>query len=136
MSQPEALRITVKWDSSKTSANRHRGASIGRAREWARFQAEARRAARSAWILAGEPRLDCPVRVSLLVRRGRVMDLGNIVGGCKPLMDGIFTNAVTPDDSPKWVAELGGVKQIAGKEWKGKEEVVFIIEPIEDGNGI
>jgi hypothetical protein len=124
----DPLEITVQWDPIKTSANSHRGASIGRVREWARFNAEARKAARKAWEEAGSPRLDGPVRVGLVVRRGRSMDLANIWGGVKPLIDGLFTDAVTPDDSLKWVAELGGVRLEVARDFKGAEEVTFVIE--------
>lgn len=69
------------------------------------------------------------VRVSVITRRGRLMDTCNVVGGLKPLLDGIFVKAMTPDDSPRWL-ELGSVRQITGKQWRDMPEVELVIESV------
>jgi len=66
----------------------------------------------------------------MIVRRGRMIDQDNAIGGSKPLRDGIFNDGLTPDDSPKWV-KLGGVEFEVGKQWKDRPEVIFIVEPIQ-----
>jgi hypothetical protein len=124
----DPLEITVAWDPIKTAANKCRMNSVRGSYRWAGLNSEAKKVARKAWEEAGSPRIDAPVRVGLVVRRGRSMDLANIWGGVKPLLDGLFTNAITPDDSLKWVAELGGVRLEVARDFKGAEEVTFIIE--------
>lgn len=123
----ELARITVPWDVAKTADNRTR-----RGGHWSqrhRVMKQARELARWCWLQADSPKAAGKVRVSLIVRRGRVMDTCNIVGGAKPLLDGLFTNAIVPDDSPKWL-ELGSVRQESGAVWKGKECVVFVVESL------
>lgn len=132
----EVLTISVPWDPIVTGANKDRVNSRRGGYRKAGLHAKARAVARKAWEAAGSPRIDVPVRVSLRVYRGRAMDLANIWGGCKPLLDGLFTDAVTPDDSLRWVRELGGVRLETGKQWKGAEEVVFVIEPLSVGRQV
>lgn len=121
------LVITVPWDVSLTGDNKTRRMHWAGVRKLSR---RARELARMCWLEAGSPRFTGKVRVSILCRRGRQMDSGNIIGGCKPLLDGLFVAAITPDDRPKYV-ELGGVRQETGKQWQGREEVVFTVEALE-----
>lgn len=45
-----------------------------------------------------------PTRRSILVTRfGRELDHGNLVGGCKPLVDALVQEGVIFDDSPAWL---------------------------------
>lgn len=124
----EPIVITVPWDVARTADNRTRRG--GHWAQRAKVVKTAREIARNCWQLAGSPTSDVPVRVSVLCRRGRTMDTCNIVGGLKPVLDGVFVKALTPDDTPKWLT-LGQVAQETGKQWKGAEEVVLTVEPVE-----
>jgi hypothetical protein len=90
-----------------------------RAREakWARVLAQ------FAWRNAGAPTMAGPVDVTLVIRRRRRMDPDNVLSSAKPILDGLFNDAITPDDSANWVRYVG-VSQETGKEWIGAEEVV------------
>jgi hypothetical protein len=88
---------------------------------------QAREVARLAWIQAGKPTTDAPVRVSMIVRRARQMDQANLWSAAKACLDGVFVKAFTPDDGPKWLT-LGEVRQESGKAWKERPEVIFIIQ--------
>jgi hypothetical protein len=35
----------------------------------------------------------------------RTLDYGNLVGGCKPLLDAMKQNGLIVDDSPKWIED-------------------------------
>lgn len=115
--------ITVPGDVAKSSPN-----SMGGRHRFAihRLEKQAMETARYCWIAAGRPRAKGKVRVGITVRRGRIMDIANIVSGAKGALDGIFKDGVTPDDSPRYL-ELGAVRQETGKRWKGKEEVSFAV---------
>jgi hypothetical protein len=78
------------------------------------------------WLKVGRPRLEVPVDVEIVVKRGRVLDPDNAQAGCKPIIDALFKNAVTPDDSQQWV-RFTGTRVESGKRWKGREEVEFRI---------
>ena len=119
------VRIVVPWDVSKTAENKTRRG--GHWSQRARIMRQAREAAYFAWLQAVKPVAPGKVRVSVTTRRARVMDVCNIVGGLKPVLDGIFVKAMTPDDGPKWL-ELGAVTQVSAKQWKGREEVELLIE--------
>lgn len=93
-----------------------------------RKQKAAKRAAHAAWMAAGRPRSEVPVIVDIVVRRGRSMDHDNIVSGLKGSIDGLFKDAITPDDSAKWV-ELGAIVLETGKRFADKPCVVFIVSP-------
>lgn len=116
------IRIEVPWDPARTSRNTLDG------RHWAKklkaYQA-AQQTARWAWIAAGSPRAPGAVRVSLTSHRPRKMDPDGLLAACKPLFDGLFKQAVTPDDSARWI-ELGEVKQVI---YTRGPKVVFEIEP-------
>lgn len=127
----QALRITVPFDPMLTSANRDRVNSIRGGFRKARLHADARATARAAWLAAGSPTMAGKVRVSFVVRRGHSVDLANALGGLKPALDGLFTNAITPDDSPRYLAELGGVQLEIDRRFKGREEVEFVVESLE-----
>lgn len=119
------LSITVPFDVGRTSPNRRMHWAV-RAREVKR----ARLFAESAWRAAGSPTMTEPVDVSLLVRRGRRMDLDNLLASCKGALDGLFNEAITPDDSETWVRSLR-VAQETGRQWKGAEQLVVTITPVE-----
>lgn len=117
--------IVIRWDVARTADNRTRRG--GHWSQRARVVKMAREAARLAWLNAGSPTASGKVRLSVICRRARQMDTCNIVGGLKPLIDGVFVNGMTPDDTPKHL-ELGSVTQETNKRWKGAEEVEFVIE--------
>jgi hypothetical protein len=120
MSEP--IRITVPFDPHRLSLNAR---LHWRARK--RLNDAAKEAAVYGWMLAGQPKAEGPVRVSLIVRRGRRLDIDNAITGTKACRDALFKGRVTPDDSPRWVT-LGECQQECGKVWRGREECVFVIE--------
>ncbi|MCB2188619.1 MAG: hypothetical protein KQJ78_19535 [Deltaproteobacteria bacterium] len=52
------------------------------------------------------PKAREPRGVSITVRRRRILDHDNLVGGCKPLVDVLVTLGLLFDDSPAWL--VGG----------------------------
>lgn len=124
MSSPE-IRITIPGDPYLTSQNR-----VVRYRHWGarkRLYSEARQKARACWLAAGKPTAPGKVRVSVLVRRGKVLDESNVWSGLKPWLDGLFVEGITPDDSPRYV-QLGEIRQETGQAWCHRPEVQFLIE--------
>lgn len=123
-----AVLIRVPWDVQRTSPNQRK-----HWRAWARIKKDAQEAARYGWMLAGRPVFTERVRVSIIVRRARVIDQDNAWAACKPLVDQIFNakrnagEGALPDDSQKWL-ELGSVTLQTGKAWKLRPEVVFVVE--------
>jgi hypothetical protein len=128
MSEP--LRIVVPWDPMLTSDNQlRRRHAHWRAR--GEMNRRARETAWAAWVQAGQPTFPVPVKASVTIRRARQMDLTNAIGGLKPVIDGLFVKAIVPDDGGKWF-RLGEVQLVTGKEWSGREEVEFVVTPLEE----
>jgi hypothetical protein len=124
------VTITVKFDPHRLSANQRI-----HWRERAKRAKCAKEAARAAWHCAGSPVIDGPVEVSLLVRRGRVIDPDNALGGFKACADALFNASrngygVTPDDSVHYVTWLP-VRFETGDKWVCREEVVVSVRPLE-----
>jgi hypothetical protein len=91
-----------------------------------------------AWMAAGCPKFDVPVRIAATLRRVRAVDPDNAAAALKACWDGLCTNrwhierlrdAMLPGDSAKWV-EYAPVQQETGQHWKGKESVIVRVEPI------
>lgn len=123
---PEPIRIIVTVDPHVNSPNQRRHFHAT-----AKIKATMREAARWAWIGAGKPRATGPVRVTVTVRRGRAIDLDNALAACKPLIDGLFNDAITPDDSMAWIKGYT-IRQEVGKRYAGgAAEVEFIAEVTE-----
>jgi hypothetical protein len=94
-------RLVVHFDVSQTTQNaRKHWTGIHRSNKRAKL------AAGEAWILAGMPRCNFPVEVRLINCRTRTMDEFNFGGACKGIIDGLFKDRITPDDSPEWVRFL------------------------------
>lgn len=117
-------QISVSVDVQGASPNNR-----GHWRKLYRIKKAMREAAQWAWVAAGKPVSDVPVRYSILIRRARRIDGDNAIACCKPLIDGLFHKAVTPSDSGRWVT-LGTVTQETGKKWKLAPEVVVTIEKL------
>jgi hypothetical protein len=115
------LLIVVPFDPNRLSLNQRL-----HWRERKRRNDAAKDAAAFGWLKVGRPRLEVPVDVEIVVKRGRVLDPDNAQAGCKPIIDALFKNAVTPDDSQQWV-RFTGTRVESGKRWKGREEVEFRI---------
>lgn len=139
MSDPTwPLRIVVPIDVQETAQNQRR--------HWRgehKAKQKARRAGYFAWKDAGEVKITVPVRVSLIVRRRRVLDILNIPGASKAILDGVLVGltlgtgstrtllpSLLPDDSARWV-HLGSVEQYTGKQWADCPELELVIEPLE-----
>ena len=115
--------LVVPWDAGRLSSN-----AAGRLhwRSTAALRRDARLAGDYAWRQAGCPKATAPVKVDILVRRGRKMDDQNIIGGLKAVFDGIFVNKLTPDDSSAWVS-FGRVDQLTGRQWGLRPETVLTV---------
>jgi Holliday junction resolvase RusA-like endonuclease len=118
------IRITVPFDAHRLSLNQRL-----HWRERHRRNQAVKEAARFAWMQAGCPRVAGPVRVSMVVRRGRSIDVDNAITGTKAARDALFCHAITEDDNPRFVT-LGECRQEVGKAWKERPEVEFIVEPL------
>jgi hypothetical protein len=118
----EVCRITLPIDPNLTSPNRNPGW-----RKLAKLKSIAHTTARICWVKAGRPQVDFPIIVHYIVRRGTAMDDDNIIAGLKPVRDGLFKDAITPDDSAVWV-KTGDVTQEIGPMWKKAPEVIAIVE--------
>lgn len=118
--------ITVPFDCARTSLNQRL-----HWRERANRNRAAKEAARLAWHTAGCPRAPGKVQVGITVRRGRGLDPDNALSGCKPVIDSLFKQAITPDDSRRWVS-FRPVEQEIGKRWREAPEIVFEVEGAED----
>ena len=121
--------IIVPFDPHRTSLNQRL-----HWRERCRRNQAAAEAAHYGWAKAGRPYTERRVRVSVLVRRGRVLDRDNVIAGLKPVADLLFSRrhgiAMTPDDGPQWV-EWGSVEFETGKRWRDRPEVVLVVEEVE-----
>lgn len=122
--------ITVKFDVHRLSKNQRL-----HWRERHRRVEAAKLAARYAWHCAGCPVIDAPVEVSLTVRRARPIDPTNAISGWYACEDALFKAkangyGVTPDDSAEWLSYLP-VQFETGKQWKGQEQVIVSIRPLE-----
>lgn len=111
-------RLVVHFDVAKTSQN-----ARNHWREIAKWNRKAKIAAAEAWIVAGRPRSLVPVNVRLTNCRTRTMDEFNFGAACKGIIDGLFKDRITPDDSPEWVHFLA-VEQQPDKANKSDPTVI------------
>lgn len=122
MREMEICRLVIPLDINEMNPNRR-----GKLREWIRTKKRHKDTARLAWIAAGKPMSESLVAVSVIVRRGRLLDEDNARAGLKAIFDGLFKRGITPDDSPKWVT-LGELTQQVGGEWRYAPEVEIIVK--------
>lgn len=115
-------RITVPIDVRDANPNKkHRHWAIKR-----RIVETHREAGRAAWMQAGAPRAaEFPIYLNATVRRGRLIDSDNITGCLKHVRDGICNDALTPDDSLRYV-DNGRIIQHTDKKYRDAPEVEFI----------
>jgi hypothetical protein len=121
----EICRIKVPIDPAPMSANKRKHWS-----QMSRLKANAWQTARACWIEAGKPVASGQVIVHITARRARALDYDNLLSGCKALFDGLFVNAITADDSPKYL-RIGHIEQIIKPEYKAAPSVEFIVETLE-----
>ncbi len=115
------IRVTVPWDPDNASRNRLDG------RHWTvkrHAYAKGQETAAWAWIAAGRPRAPGAVLVTLLIRRAEWMDLDGALSGCKPVIDGLFRKAITPNDSPVWIRSV----TVLQERRAGRSEVEVLVE--------
>lgn len=117
----EVCRLVIPVDVNEMNPNRR-----GKLRAWIRAKTRHKDTARLAWIAAGKPAAETQVTVSVIIRRQRQLDEDNARASLKAIFDGLFKQAITPDDSPKWV-KLGSLTQQTGDRWKLKPEVEIIV---------
>lgn len=91
-------RIVVRFDVAKTSPNAR---SHWRTRH--NNNRKAKLAAREAWMIYGMPRSSTPIDVQIILLRSRELDQDNALAACKGIIDGLFKDCITPDDTPAWV---------------------------------
>ena len=58
----------------------------------------------------------------------RLLDYGNLVGGCKPLLDAMKLSGLIADDSPKWIED----EYFQEKCQRGFERTEIIIQEVFD----
>jgi hypothetical protein len=69
-----------------------------------------------------------PVDVRITVRRARLMDDDNLIASLKMIQDLLFKDqGVTPDDSPKWVQIVGGIRQEIAPRYRYAPEVEYLV---------
>ena len=129
MQLADTLTLVVPWDPVRLSPNKRL-----HYQERARLVKVARAAALFAWRQAGQPRQEEPVEVQIIVRRGRVMDPDNALGGVKACLDQLLSYrhdgcGMVPDDSSQWI-RFAPVAFETGQEWQGREEVEIILTPL------
>lgn len=117
----EICRLKIPVDVNDANPNR-----LHRVRDRMRVTKFHRETAYRVWLEAGRPKSGKPVTIDVIVRRGRVMDQGNIWAGLKHVIDGIFKKALTPDDSEKWL-RLGRIEQQTGGKWRYMPEVEIVV---------
>jgi hypothetical protein len=117
----EICRLTIPVDVNDANPNR-----LKKLRQKMRVTKFHRETAYKAWLAAGKPKSAGPVMIDVIVRRGRVMDQGNIWAGLKHVIDGIFKKALTPDDSEKWL-RLGRIEQQTGGRWRYAPEIEIVV---------
>ena len=108
-------------------------------RERARITRAHREQGFYAWWSEGKPRCAGRVRVSLHVRRLRVIDADAVRTGAKALLDGLLVGLPTTlfpepsllgDDSPARVEE-GAITWETGKTWRLRPQVVVTVEELQ-----
>ena len=115
---------TSRWTWHRVT--RHRDAVC-----WIVRQALAERGVSAPWarIRPGERRKDAPIlgvagrRVTIEVKRfnSGELDLGNLIGGCKHIVDALVIEGLIFDDSPKWLTAT--YTQHPAKRGQGRTEI-------------
>lgn len=118
----ELCRIIIPVDVNEANPNR-----IKKLRDRMRIKRLHQDAARWCWVKAGKPMSDGKVKVSVIIRRARKLDPDNAIASLKHVIDGLFKDAVTKDDSDKFI-ELGLVSQETDAKYKNSPEVEFVVE--------
>ncbi len=118
----QVCKLILPLDANDMNPNNRR-----RLRDWISIKTRHKFTARVVWLQAGKPVSLSPVIVSVTIRRGRMLDEDNVWASLKAVFDGLFKNAITPDDSPQWV-KLGTLTQEVGKQWKLKPEIEIVVE--------
>jgi len=83
-----------------------------------RLRQTVKTAAHTVWVSQGKPTAKGRVRVDLISMRKKALDEDNMWAAFKAVGDGLFNNAMTPDDSPKHVT-LGTVTHVYDKHKVG-----------------
>jgi hypothetical protein len=135
----ELARIRVQFDIYRTSPNKtHYANAVWDRRARREHKNASITAGRWAWKIAGRPQAPGPVRVRTIIRRAKEFDADNATAAMKGIRDALFCGtrfaddggAVTPDDANAWV-QFERPEWEIGREWKGREEVVFVVERLE-----
>lgn len=120
------FQFVVPGDVNNLSANRARMNKHKRHRLVKEWQQKAW----LAWSAAGAVSFKGKVHLSFLIRRGRLMDVENVMPALKALVDGVKGHGwLLVDDSPNYV-EWGGVGFITGKEFALRPEVRVIVQEV------
>jgi hypothetical protein len=127
----ELIRIVVPRDILPLAQNqsefRHAGTNT-------RLRKGSARDAYNCWVAAGKPTTlpeHWPVKLDIIVRRGRRVDHFNVHGACKWMVDALFKDAITPDDRPRFL-EAGEISQQVAQIYADRPEVVFVVRSASD----
>lgn len=118
----QVCKLILPLDANEMNPNQRR-----KLRDWIRTKARHNKTAWTIWFEAGRPVAKSPVTVSVTIRRGRLLDEDNARASLKAVFDGLFKNAITPNDSPQWV-KLGTLTQEIAARWKLKPEIEIVVE--------
>lgn len=131
MTEP-VIALTVPYDLGRLAPNLRL-----HPQERKRRERTAAAAARLAYFQAGAPQMDGKVRVTLILRRGRVIDPDGAFAAARSIINALFCRsrqenagmAITPDDSARFL-EFGPLAQETGQRWKRREEVLVLVEAL------
>jgi hypothetical protein len=92
-----------------------------------RLRQTIKNAAHIVWVSKGKPKATGRVRVDLLSMRRKALDEDNMWAAFKPVGDGLFKDAITPDDSPQYVT-LGTITHTYDRHLVGLVVLVTEVE--------
>lgn len=122
---PERIILVVPFDLRRLSPNKthrmHWAVLMGLKRGSARFIV-------AAYRVAGQPKMAPPVRLTLIVRRGRRIDDDTAISAMKWVRDSLATCLGYKSDGPNWMS-MGEVRYECGKRWKDAPQFELWIEP-------
>ncbi|HEV8178391.1 MAG TPA: class I SAM-dependent methyltransferase [Gemmatimonadales bacterium] len=89
-----------------------------------------------AWRQAGSVRIEPPVKVTFVLRRGRTGDVDNAIASCKAILDGLCDQegreAMLKNDGPRHVASVQACFE-TDRRWRFLPEVFVTVE---SGRGV
>lgn len=85
-----------------------------------------------AWLHSGRWLFKTPVNVTIIVRRGRIVDTDNLQSACKSVRDGLWgEGCMLHADDKRYIASYEVVQE-TGRQWREAPEVEILVtgEPL------